>query len=264
MIDLALAEHHNVYDDGLIKTIVTWIQAGAIAAMLIAPPCETWSNARTLECDIGNSPRPLRTCANPLCIPGLESTELQPLEVSNYLLYVAIELMLHCAFTGTPATMEHPKEPKQKEAPSIWRLPWLRHLETARVMTRSLLWQAQYGAVSAKPTHFMTCGIPDFKNRCKRFERSVVWSELEVLRGKDSSGAWNTAKGKEYPNDLNRALATVHVEMASKRQLHANPDIHEMQKIDMLYSQLYAGDRLFSDQVMAPDYHGGHVFHTMD
>eukprot|EP00438_Fugacium_kawagutii_P016851 Skav219683 [mRNA] locus=scaffold817:72948:78818:+ [translate_table: standard] len=264
LIDLALSEDHNVYDDCLVATLVNMIKHGAIAALLIAPPCETWSNARTLECDQGSCPRPLRTNLQPLCISGLTHSELQQLQISNYLLFVAIELMLHCAFTSTPAIMEHPMEPQPSSAPSIWRLPWLRKMEDAGVMSRTLLWQARFGAVSAKPTHFMTCGIKKFRQQCKPFEREVRWDELQVLRGKDHSGAWRTAKGKEYPSDLNRALATVHIDSSFQRARNLLPDPSIVEDVETMYSKLYAGNCVLHEQVMAPDYHGSRLLSTMD
>eukprot|EP00438_Fugacium_kawagutii_P011058 Skav221285 [mRNA] locus=scaffold2775:210456:211586:+ [translate_table: standard] len=266
LIDLALSDKHNVYDDDLVATLVQMIRVGAIGSLLIAPPCETWSNARTLDHEHGAAPRPLRSNTQPMCIAGLTHSELQQLQVSNYLLFIAIELMLHCAYTSTPATMEHPMEPRAPDAPSIWRLPWLQKMEEANVMVRSLLWQASYGATSAKPTHFLTCGIRHFRQRCRAFERKVCWNELQVLRGKDHTGAWKTAQGKEYPSDLNKALATVHVESNSHRRQNLHPDARTVCTVDESFEMLYAGDCVLHEQQMAPDYHGAklQLLNTMD
>lgn len=65
LIDLALSTDHDVYDERLVSLIIAWMKNGVIAGVLVAPPCETWSEARFLEADT-SSPRPLRSNEDPL------------------------------------------------------------------------------------------------------------------------------------------------------------------------------------------------------
>lgn len=218
------------------------------------PPCETWSIARTLECEEGSAPRPLRSRTNPLCLEELTDKELKQLEVSNYLLYVALLLLLVAIQTRTPAVMEHPREPKVAAYAAIWRLPWVRHMMTCKVLQRTLLWQAKYGSDSPKPTHFAHCWVPNFAAICQRQEQHVVWEDLMELRGKDAHGAWLTSRGKEYPSRLNLALASAHIAAVQSRIAVTSVAPEMENQIAQEFAFLYAGDIDQAAQSMQPDY----------
>lgn len=58
LLDLALSEAHHVGNRDLMDTLMSWMTQGVIAALLVAPPCETWTEARYLSADCDNDPRP--------------------------------------------------------------------------------------------------------------------------------------------------------------------------------------------------------------
>eukprot|EP00438_Fugacium_kawagutii_P031042 Skav235371 [mRNA] locus=scaffold3967:237440:238268:- [translate_table: standard] len=59
LIDLALSESHDVTNPQLLSQFQRWIKEGKIGALLMAPPCETWSQARFQPTDRESDPRPV-------------------------------------------------------------------------------------------------------------------------------------------------------------------------------------------------------------
>eukprot|EP00438_Fugacium_kawagutii_P017716 Skav233537 [mRNA] locus=scaffold5919:72146:77359:- [translate_table: standard] len=255
LIDLALSDRHNVYNPQLFHTLVSWMRGGLVGAILLAPPCETWSQARWNPCEGFDGPRPLRTADDPMCMPQRTTAELQQLEVSNYLLFVALRLFTWAVFTGTPGVLEHPQQPRNAMYASIWALPWVQRLRTNHLARRHLIWQAEYGAVSPKPTHFLECHIDGFTDILKQYKIRVDWAHLQTLAGKDDAGRFKTAQAKEYPSLLNKGLATAHL-VAADRRVRRHMDPTERASMQTQFDWLYAGDCQFNQQTIQPDYHG--------
>lgn len=250
MIDLALSASHNVYDSALVETLLHWIHAGAVATLLVAPPCETWSEARNQT----GGPRPLRTRAAPFAIAGLTHKELEQLQVSNFLLFVAVRLFLWAVMCGLPGVMEHPRQPRKSDRCSIWTLPWLQGLVQHDQVRLELIWQAAFGAVAAKPTHLLVSHMPLFRHHIRALQQPIRWQELEILQGRDSSGAWRTAKAKEYPSKLNEALAlaqVLSVKTSARPRLQMSDE--DAAAISTMYEALARYDE---ETTMQPDFMG--------
>ena len=104
-----------------------WIRAipeGFFAAILGAPPCETWSAARfrAVLLDDGG-PKPLRSQAEPSGLQNGSWRNQKQILVANDLLQVWISMMVAAAFSNTAFIMEHPAPSKYvAEAPSVWKL----------------------------------------------------------------------------------------------------------------------------------------------
>ena len=207
MLDLALSDSHDVTKPALVQQLLRWIAQRAVVALLIAPPCETWSEARHLPGEV----RPLRDHLHPFGLEGLVKAELQQLWISSYLLFVSLRLFMAATIAGTASILEHPREPKLGSRASIWRLPWVIALLQHPHVQRHLVWQARFGSPAAKPTHLMVAHIPRFTALCKPYQNAVDWQNLTVLSGKDATGAWKTSAAKEYPPALNGAFAACHV-----------------------------------------------------
>lgn len=163
LVDLALSHKHDVYQESLLRKF----------------KCETWSEVRNLT-DLPSAPRVLRTAEDPLCKQQLRISELEHLEISNYLLYVAIRLVFWAAMHNVP---EHPRLPKDVSRASIWRLPWWNRMFTQRLLVKHTVFQTQFGSESAKPTNFAIGGMSGFKNHMRQFHRKVDWTQLKVLQG---------------------------------------------------------------------------------
>lgn len=134
---------------------------------------------------------------------------------------LAVLLLITGAMTGTATILEDPREPKQPSFASIWKLPWMMQLLNSKIIHRTLLYQAAYGANHLKPTHLVSCHISGFREICFEYETPFDWRQLTTLCGKTSTGPWKTAAGKEYPPMLNRALAAAHLKVLQSRGFQA-------------------------------------------
>ena len=255
LLDLALSDKHDVGQPSLVKTILGWLDSGAVSALLVAPPCETWSEARWIEPREEHDPRPVRTGEDPLGKAQTTKAELAQLTIANYLLYVAIMLMFRAAMTGIPSIMEHPKEPNKPSRPTIWKLPWIVALEQAGLLRKCLIWQAHYGSTAPKPTHLGIAHLPCFDRVMAKHRRQVDWTALQRLGGKDATGQWKTASAKEYPAAMNLALADLHVTEVKRRQSEVTSTISLPAGVQSQFDALYAGHEDFQEQLMQPDYH---------
>ena len=255
LLDLAISEEHDVGDERLIQTIITWIHQGAVAGLLLAPPCETWTEARFIEPRSPTDPRPVRSREDPLGLPQCTLKELEQTTVANMLLFVAIRLLYHAAIKGVAAILEHPKEPRSADRAAIWRLPWLQQLKAANLLRQHLIWQANYGSQSLKPTHIGLIHIHHYKTVLAAHASPVDWANLVTLGGKDAQGAWRTAQAKEYPEKLNLAFADLLISAYRSRQNQqpVTPDLPATTLAE--FHQLYKGDQSFEQQVMQPDFH---------
>eukprot|EP00438_Fugacium_kawagutii_P015500 Skav213073 [mRNA] locus=scaffold4152:216705:218273:- [translate_table: standard] len=256
LVDLALSTKHDVYKEELLLRFKSWITAGWVAGLLLAPPCETWSEARHVATEY-RGPRPLRSAEDPFCLPQLTRAELEQLEISNHLLFVAVRLVLWATCHSVPTVTEHPREPKRCDRASIWRLPWFTRLLHEKLLVKHEVYQAKFGSLSAKPTNFASGFLPHFRRCLKRFERPVDWTQLQVLSGKDSSGAWMTSKAKEYPPDLNAGLAWCFVDAFTRRDT-TECSSEEMTTFREDFFDLYAGDVDLDQQFIQPDFHLRH------
>ena len=240
LLDLAISDNHDATQPKLTHTLLQWFRNGCVAGYLVAPPCETWSEARHLEVDGMRPPRPLRSARYPFGVPQLQKGELDQLLISTQLLFTAVILFLVAALTSTPAIMEHPREAREQDRASIWRLPWLKALRESGIVQLQVIRQAQYGAKSSKPTHLAVCHAPNFKETMGKYTINVDWSSPEVLQGKHADGTWRTSAAKEYPELLNRALAHTLVQASQDR---ACRDLEH--DVDHWLSQFCWGVQLF-------------------
>ena len=255
LLDLAISEKHDVGQERLIQTLISWIHGGVVAGVLLAPPCETWSESRFIEPRLPSDPRPLRSHQDPFGIPGCTVKEIIQTTVANLLLCVAIRLLYHAVFQGIPAILEHPKEPRKGERAAIWRLPWIVQLKEAHLLSQRLIWQASYGSPSLKPTHIGLAHLPNAAAILAKHASPVNWQELITLGGRDLDGSWRTSRAKEYPPALNLTFADLLVSAYKDRQC-SDPARSEMP--DHLWQQfqdLYRGDVDIEMQTMQPDFH---------
>ena len=255
LMDLAISDKHDVANPELVHMLLDWIESGVVAALLVAPPCETWTESRYIEPREVNDPRPIRSAQDPFFLAASNMAEITQVTLSNYLLYVALMLLWRAALCAVPGVLEHPREPKKADRPTIWKLPWLSHLRTSGLMCQKLVWQAHYGSASAKPTHLAIPHLVQYERVMRRHRQHVNWSELLQLGGKDSAGKWKTAAAKEYPADFNLALADLHVSATLQRLRQQRDPEPVPEVIQTQFDHLYAGFVDLQQQVMQPDFH---------
>eukprot|EP00435_Cladocopium_sp_Y103_P052805 s345_g16.t1 len=115
--------------------------------------------------------------------------------------------------------------------------------------------QAEFGGVSAKPTHLAVCHVPGFDAIAAQMKRPVPWHQLHTLGGCDTSRCWRTSTAQEYPPDLNYVFAAAHVQAWAQR--YANLDLPRFDHPhDSGFIELFAGDVNFDIQHIGPDSYG--------
>ena len=132
---------------------------GFVVAFLAGPPCETWSKARGQGISLDKSkklPRILRNADHLWGLPSLALKELVQVLTGNQLLTFTLLMQ-----TGGCGVLEHPAEPDDDMAASIWKVPAVLALFQAPGVGRHRLAQGLFGAPSAKATDLMTINLPD-------------------------------------------------------------------------------------------------------
>eukprot|EP00959_Pyramimonas_sp_CCMP1952_P259091 5416718-Pyramimonas_sp.AAC.1 len=101
--------------------------------------------------------------------------------------------------------MEHPAPAEHRpNAPSSWHLPILS--KSARQLGVKLhrIDQCMFGLSAKKPTSLMGVHIPMLNqliNELPHQGRCQHSAHVQVLQGRDASGAWQTARAKTYPSE---------------------------------------------------------------
>ena len=157
---------------------------------------------------------PLRSRHHPWGLPHSGKRQDRQVWVGAQLLYTLITLMWEAAISGGCAWIEHPQIAlwaKEKPAPSIWRLDELRWMSRLQCTTVISFDQCTLGASGVKPTTLLLIRLPLFRRlvlqqglagRCPHAPGPHA-----ALKGKDSEGAFCTAKAKIYPQGMNHLLA---------------------------------------------------------
>ena len=187
------------------------IRCGYVIGMIAGPPCNTWSRARKQQLETSSGRRGPRVVREGTCMWGLISLtlrELADVRVGNDLLGFSLYAFLLLYLSGNQGIIEHPAESPDECDASIWRLPLVTVLLKLPGVSLEKLWQGLFGAETTKPTFFMTAHCQNFVSclhPCMVTREPPRGGSIGV----DSSGAFKTARLKEYPPALNRGLAQV-------------------------------------------------------
>ena len=214
VISLDLAVSYEQCDMTSDKNREFWrgqIYSGRIIAAAIGAPCEIYSAAR--EQAIAGSPkapRPLRSRLQPWGLPGLRKREVNQVYLSNVLMSFAIDAAVALVHTKGMCVSEHPAAPRSPTAASKWRLTEVQALLCSPAACLVTFNQSLHGAPSPKPTTLLAVRLPTLKKYIYKAQ-----TELDPLRqqhgasiGVDAAtGAFKTAKLKEYPSSMSLAIA---------------------------------------------------------
>ena len=139
------------------------IECSWVVGFLGGPPCESWSKARgaTLaDKSDRRGPRIIRTASELWGKDALGLKELAQISIGNDLLLFSILCIYRLALRGGLAVLEHPAEPEDVDAASIWRLQiliLLTHFPGIEVLH---LMQGHFGAPTPKPTNLLCLNLP--------------------------------------------------------------------------------------------------------
>eukprot|EP00435_Cladocopium_sp_Y103_P055424 s705_g18.t1 len=216
-LDTAISATMNIHSPALWALLLDLARGGRLLALLLGPPCETWSSARyhALTTSDGQDdqvarprgPRPLRSAASLWALDLRSLSELLQLSVGNCLLFKGLWLSVAVACRSGAVILEHPAMPFDEELPSIWRTGILRLLlRGGHPFRKVTIGQWRFGASSVKPTTFLYSRgpLPDTLASC---ELPNVVKPTFVLLGRDHQGQFCTAQAKEYPSALSKAFA---------------------------------------------------------
>ena len=184
-----------------------YVAKGYFAALLGAPPCETFSAARLNAAEDGGPP-PVRSLEEPWGMMLNSLRHQKQVLVSNDLMQAWLLLVLEAYDRGTMVLMEHPApSTHHPSAPSIWKTAELLALQQLPRVEAHLVLQGLFGAASAKPTTFLACHVSNFQSILKQWHDPDVDSRKWIhLKGRNADGSWKTSQGKAYPSRLNAAL----------------------------------------------------------
>ena len=213
-IDTAIDEERmNVHSERLWRFLITAARQGRILALLLGPPCETWSSARFEKIldEFGQElrgPRPLRGLDECWGLSGLSLQELSQISIGNSLLLRGLWLAVSVALRGGSAILEHPAPPHQPDRPSVWKTGIFGLLlRGGKLFRRHTFKQWQFGAAGVKPTTLLYANakVPEALDE---FAMLNLRKPDQPLIGRTSDGKFCTSAAKEYPSQLCACFAS--------------------------------------------------------
>ena len=221
------------------QRILAAIRDGSYAAVLMSPPCGTWSRAPWAN-QFG--PRPLRSAAHPWGFPWLEGFRQQKVAESNCFIRLCLQVLeiLQAHHPQTKFWWEHPEDlgsvlTYRRKArsqwfhklhhgvrpASIWQLEALRKFKTLPGAFSVAFHQCLFQASSPKPTriftnlsHFAVLGKYEWPQigqegqylgplprqcQCGRLHRQLI--------AKDAQGRFRTSEAAAYPPAMDEFIA---------------------------------------------------------
>ena len=191
---------------------ISFVIQGGVLGYIAGPPCESFTSARALGGRAGETkgdggPRQLRSWLLPFGLPSMRADERKHIGLANKLLLfvyrMSLELLLHPSFY----LLEHPAEPEMaaaKDLPSSWCTGPAKLLLSHEDVRLHTFFQGPLGAESPKPTSFMVHGLDTLEGRLCQY--AILPMPKKLVMGK-TDGVYNTAKLKQYPPLLCRAIS---------------------------------------------------------
>lgn len=195
----------DITQTGVWNMLLQLAREGHLHALLLGPPCESWSVARFVALGPDeHGPRPLRSLERLWMEVELTFRELSQVGLGNILLLRGLWLSCITASKGGQVIVEHPAE--KSGYPCIWRTQLVQHLVELGLFAKTTVEQFAFGSAGVKPTTFLYANCRG--DTLSRFGRSDLCRPQRGLIGR-SEGQFRTFKAKEYPPLLNQALALV-------------------------------------------------------
>ena len=159
--DICRGPGYDLLREDVQSSLMERIQRGEFCAIVMPPPCASWSRAPWAN---RWGPRPLRTAVYPWGMPWLEGWRLEKVANSNTMIKLCIRVIQKIQTSPQVAfLLEHPENlggirsrPSFTVRPaSIWELDEVQALAQGRGFTRAFH-QCKFGAISQKPTRILT------------------------------------------------------------------------------------------------------------
>ena len=222
--DILRGEDQDLTQDNTWERLKSKLEHGFYDAVIVAPPCNTFSRARHNKSHPG--PKPLRSLAYLKGFPWLKQTDAAKVEQANVLVLRSFEACRLVAGTGGVFLVEHPKQlgvAGNLVPASIWDWPEFSQLLEDTGLLQGAIFQCEFGALTLKPTRLAT-SIPasplgKFISKHCLSETGAYIGPLprmcphrthdHKLIGKASDGSWNTGPAAAYPPGLCKEIAVL-------------------------------------------------------
>lgn len=156
-VDIVRDPALDVTDKKLIDSLLLEIDSRVFDVIIVTPPCNTFSRARSSG---RPGPKPLRSAHFPWGFPWLTGSRHHSCELGNYFVKTSWLLIQRAQGAGIPHFMEHPEDLGATSAGhrpgSIWQFPEQRQLLKETQASTWAVYQCHFGADSPKPTRFMS------------------------------------------------------------------------------------------------------------
>ena len=157
--DILRSTSHDLLDKTLQEDLIQKLKNGCYQAVIMSPPCATWSRAPWAN-EFG--PKPLRSSVHPLWFPWLEGHKLDKVSKSNAMVEFCLQVISLAIQLGLAFLLEHPEDlgattrwGGDTRPASIWQLlPIVSWVHAGDALTGAF-YQCQLGATSPKPTRLL-------------------------------------------------------------------------------------------------------------
>ncbi len=260
------------------QRLIDRIAEGQCAAILMSPPCGTWSRAPWANAD---GPRPLRSCLEPWGFPWLEGPRQQKVLDSNSMIGFCVRVMLLLEEKGhvTAFLLEHPEDlgavttfkrrartawfqtiSGQVRPASIWQLSDIRKIADHKAVFTRVFHQCLFGADSPKPTRILTSlsyleslgwpGWPQLHSDSGSYlgplpRQCSCPSPHRQLISRSSDGAFLTTAAAAYPSRLDELFANSVFQWITS--------LHRLKKADSNAAEVSNGYFLKNDSIPTND-----------
>ena len=266
-IDTAVHSACDVNDGTTWQHLYRLAESGLLLAIVLGPPCETWSAARheAIVDALGNvipGPRPLRSDLRPWGLDGITPRELRQLRIGMRLLMRGLILSILTVFSGGAAVLEHPASSDKAGRPSIWKTAIVHLLLQTGYFKRYTFSQWRYGSPGVKPTTLLFGGVSALPQIMKSFEDATLSKPTRPLLGRDPvTGAFCTSAAKEYPDLMNKALAASIISQitdfdGTTDDVPRHPEWLPEDTLTFLNSLQMASSNIDASRSFLPDYQG--------
>ena len=238
--DTVNGKQYDLVSDTVWSSVLQDVKMGKYDGVLMAPPCNTYTNARKAD---DGGPKPLRGPKAPELygLSSLREEDKEKVRVGTLLAVRTAELARVCAELEIPCIIEQPLWKKEdSEAISMYNLEEFAELLKDPQVQQQDVSQCQYGAKTQKPSTLLLIHVKPFKwqHGCNHAKRSwtkpstgeKLWSSHPPLKGKEwyiPSEDWRpdmlmspeairerdrglpylTGQAQAYPAELNLCLA---------------------------------------------------------
>ena len=215
-VDIRHGREFDLRDPDRRRALLLRVAAEA-DALQAAPPCSTWSVARSRP----GGPPPLRSRSSPWGLSGLSRKSQKHVDEHSDLLRFSWDSAEALGRAGGFNLIEHPADPGPPH-PSSWDACYVQASEASCGNHRYYLDQCTFGAASQKPTTLST-NVPaahvarlGLSGRCPG--QSDDHRHVDLV-GRNADGSFRTQQAQEYPPAMCWAIAEALFAAAWDRRL---------------------------------------------